>query len=252
MPARGAPALPIECKGSDAMWVVEPVLPVKLGRGAVHFAQGMRAGRWLFANGLMAQDFKTGVPESVLASAMPLHASAPAEREAALIFDHLDNVLAAAGASRDNIVRVDQFFTDITPIASYQGMRRRRLGAAVPASTSMVMAALPLHNARMLVDALAVIPSPDFQPLTIAKPSVVSVSGPSPSVAVGDFVFISGQLATADPGAAIRDGLPEEACVPATAFWGGQAIQVETEYVLRKRIGPALERAGSSFKNVVK
>lgn len=234
------------------MWVVEPVLPVKLGRGAVHFAQGMRAGRWLFANGLMAQDFKTGVPESVLASAMPLHASAPAEREAALIFDHLDNVLAAAGASRDNIVRVDQFFTDITPIASYQGMRRRRLGAAVPASTSMVMAALPLHNASMLVDALAVIPSPDFQPRTIAKPSVVSVSGPSPSVAVGDFVFISGQLATADPGAAIRDGLPEEACVPATAFWGGQAIQVETEYVLRKRIGPALERAGSSFKNVVK
>ena len=69
------------------------------------------------------------MPESVLAPAMPLYDSAPAEREAALIFDHLDNVLAAAGTARDNIVRVDQFFTGIAPIAAYQATRRRRLGA---------------------------------------------------------------------------------------------------------------------------
>ena len=114
------------------------------------------------------------------------------------------------------------------------------------------MQALPLAGASMSLAALAVIPAKDFAPRAVEKPSVVSVSGPSPAVAVGDFVFISGQLATADPGAALRDGLPEEACVPSTAFWGGQPIRVETEYVLRKRVLPALERAGSSFKNVVK
>ena len=116
----------------------------------------------------------------------------------------------------------------------------------------MVMQALPLSGASVLVDALAVIPTADFQPRAVAKPSVVPVTGPSPSVAVGDFVFISGQLATADPGAVLRDGLPEEACVPATAFWGGQPIRLEAEYVLRKRVLPVLEQAGSSFRNIVK
>jgi enamine deaminase RidA (YjgF/YER057c/UK114 family) len=248
----GGPSLLMRTRTSEAAGVVQPVLPVKLGPGAVHYAQGVRAGRWLFATGLMAQDFKTGVPESVTAPAFPLFDASPAQREAAMIFDHLDKVLAAGGTSCENIIRIDQFFTNIAAIAPYQATRRKRLGAITPASTSMVMEALPLLNATMLVDALAVIPAPDFQPRAVVKPDVIPVSGPSPSVIVGDFVFVSGQLATADPGAATRDGLPQEACVPATAYWGGQAIQAETNYVLRRRISPALERAGSSVKNVVK
>ena len=35
----------------------EPLLPVELGPGKVKFAQGMKAGRWVFATGVMAQDF---------------------------------------------------------------------------------------------------------------------------------------------------------------------------------------------------
>ena len=238
-------------RGNEAV-AVQPVLPVKLGAGGLHYAQGVRAGRWLFVSGLLAQDFTTGIAESVAASAHPHFVASPAQREAGLIFDHLDQVLAAGGATRDNIVRVDQFFTGVGAIAPYQATRRQRLGTIAPASTSMIMDALPLGHATMQVDALAVIPSADFAPRAVAPPSVASVSGPSPSVAVGDFVFISGQLATADAGAATRDGLAAEACVPATAFWGGQPIAVETDYVLRRRITPALERAGSSAKNIVK
>ncbi len=32
----------------------EPLLPVELGPGKVKFAQGMKAGRWVFATGVMA------------------------------------------------------------------------------------------------------------------------------------------------------------------------------------------------------
>lgn len=231
---------------------VQPVLPIGLGPGAVHFAQGARAGRWLFATGLLAQDFKTGIPKIVTDPVIAPLGVSPGEREASIVFDHLERILAAGGTSRDNIVRLDQFFTSVSAVAHYQRTRRKRLGAVAPASTSMVMQGLPLANASMQLDALAVIPTADFQPRAVAQPEVISVSGPSPSIAVGDFVFISGQLATADPGAKTRDGLPEEACVPPTAFWGGQPIQAETEYVLRRRISPALERAGSSAKNVVK
>lgn len=239
--------MPYKSEGAGA---VEPVLPVKLGPGTVSFAQGVRAGRWLFATGLLAQDFKTGISKTVT---VPVLAGAPpAQREATIIFDHLENVLTTGGTSRDNIVRLDQFFTSVASIAPYQATRRNHLGGVAPASTSVVMDALPFADASIQIDALAVIPGPEFQPRAVAKPDIVSISGPSPSVVVGDFVFISGQLATADPGVKTRDGLPEEACVPTTAFWGGVPIKVETEYVLHRRVSPALERAGSSIRNVVK
>ena len=49
----------------------EPLLPVELGLGKIKFAQGMKAGRWVFANGLMAQDFVNGIAPDVLAPRAP-------------------------------------------------------------------------------------------------------------------------------------------------------------------------------------
>ena len=51
---------------ADTPRLVEPILPVKLGRGNVHFAQGVKAGRWVFASGLMGQDFVHGVAPDVV------------------------------------------------------------------------------------------------------------------------------------------------------------------------------------------
>src|SRR3954466_5939311 len=49
----------------------EPLIPVELGAGRIKFAQGMKAGRWVFANGLMAQDFVHGIAPDVLAARLP-------------------------------------------------------------------------------------------------------------------------------------------------------------------------------------
>ena len=78
----------------------EPLLPVELGPGKVKFAQGMKAGRWVFATGVMAQDFKSGIAPDVLAEHAP-HAGLPKrEKEALRIFENLDAVLRAAGTDR--------------------------------------------------------------------------------------------------------------------------------------------------------
>src|SRR5580692_12361183 len=77
---------------------VEPLLPVELGPGKIKFAQGVKAGRWVFATGLMAQDFVHGIAPDVLAERAP-HAGLPKrEKEALRIFENLDAVLRAAGA----------------------------------------------------------------------------------------------------------------------------------------------------------
>ena len=91
----------------------EPLLPVELGAGKVKFAQGIKAGRWVFATGVMAQDFKNGIAPDVLAEDAP-HAGLPKrEKEALRIWENIDAVLRAAGTDRNNLVRTDQYYATV-------------------------------------------------------------------------------------------------------------------------------------------
>ena len=94
---------------------VEPLLPVELGAGKVKFAQGIKAGRWVFATGVMAQDFKNGIAPDVLSQRAP-HAGLPKrEKEALRIWENIDAVLRAAGTDRTNLVRTDQYYATVRP-----------------------------------------------------------------------------------------------------------------------------------------
>ena len=66
----------------------EALLPVELGPGKVKFAQGMKAGRWVFATGLMAQDFKNGIAPDVLSERMPHGGLPKREKEALRIYEN--------------------------------------------------------------------------------------------------------------------------------------------------------------------
>ena len=139
---------------------VEPLLPVELGAGKIKFAQGMKAGRWVFATGLMAQDFVNGIAPDVLAERAP-HAGLPKrEKEALRIFENLDAVLRAAGTDRSNLVRTDQYYTTVKAVPPYQQVRREFLDGRIPPSTSIAQQALLLPGADMNIQAMAAIPEP--------------------------------------------------------------------------------------------
>jgi enamine deaminase RidA (YjgF/YER057c/UK114 family) len=72
-------------------------------------------------------------------------------------------------------------------------------------------------------------------------------SGFVPAVTSGDFVFIAGQMARAASG----DPDPR-AHVPPHSLWGGYEIRRQTEYLVREKLGPALQAAGASFAGAVK
>ena len=149
-------------KGTTRM--AEPLLPVELGSGKVRFAQGMKAGRWVFATGLMAQDFKNGIAAEVLAPRAP-HAGLPKrEKEAARIFANLDAVLHAAGTERANLVRTDQYYTTVEAVPPYQYVRREFLQGRIPPSTSITQKRLLLPAADMNVQAVAVVAQPGSPP----------------------------------------------------------------------------------------
>jgi enamine deaminase RidA (YjgF/YER057c/UK114 family) len=76
---------------------------------------------------------------------------------------------------------------------------------------------------------------------------VPGTSGYAPCVRVGDLVFIAGQLARDASGE-----LAAEAQVPPGQLWNGTRIRLETGYLVRHRLMPALAAAGSSLDLVLK
>src|ERR1700761_3101665 len=137
---------------------IETLLPVELGAGKIKFAQGIKAGRWVFATGLLAQDFVNGMAPDVLAERAP-HAGLPKrEKEALRIFEHLDAILRAAGTDPRHLVRTDQYYTTVKAVPPYQEVRRAFLKGRIPPSTSIAQQGLLLPGADMTIQAMAVIP----------------------------------------------------------------------------------------------
>src|ERR1700761_9171654 len=147
---------------STAACAVEPLLPVELGAGRIKFAQGIKAGRWVFASGLMAQDFVNGIAPDVLAERAP-HAGAPKrEKEALRIFENIDAVLRAAGTDRDNLLRTDQYYTTVKAVPPYQQTRREFLKGRIPPSTSIAQQRFLLLGADMNIQAMAAVSGAGF------------------------------------------------------------------------------------------
>jgi enamine deaminase RidA (YjgF/YER057c/UK114 family) len=237
---------------SDAP-TVQPLLPVELGPGKVRFAQGVRAGRWVFASGLMAQDFKNGIAPDVLAERVP-HAGLPKrEKEAARIFENLDAVLRKGGTEPANLVRTDQYYTSVKAVPPYQQVRREVLAGRIPPSTSIAQQGLLLPGADMTIQAMAVVPEKGFEIEYLRHERLQGrpTSGYPAALTVGDFIFLPGITSMAVGDEPRRGGVAAAALMPDGAQWGGQPIKLETDFIVGKRMAQSLALAGASLADVV-
>lgn len=231
----------------------EALLPVELGPGKVRFAQGIRAGRWVFATGLMAQDFARGIASDVLAERMP-HAGRPKrEKEAARIFENLDAVLRAAGTDRTQLVRTDQYYTTVKAVPPYQQARREVLAGRIPPSTSIAQQRLLLPGADMNIQAMGIIPKQGFAVEHLRHEHLKGrpTSGYSPALTAGDFIFIPGITSLAVGDEPRRNGVAAEALMTEGTQWAGQPIKLETEFIITKRMVQSLALAGAKLEDVI-
>jgi enamine deaminase RidA (YjgF/YER057c/UK114 family) len=237
----------------NAAAAVQPLLPVELGPGKIKFAQGIKAGRWVFATGVMAQDFKSGIAPEVLAENAPHSGTPKREKEALRIFENIDAVLTAAGTDRSNLVRTDQYYTTVKAVPPYQQVRREFLRGRIPPSTSIAQQKLLLPGADMNIQALGVIPQKDFE-VTHHKHEALAgrpTSGYSPAVTVGDFIFIPGITSLAVGNESRRNGVASAALMTEGAQWAGQPIKLETEFIIKERMAQSLALAGAGLEDVV-
>ncbi len=230
---------------------VKHIAPVRIGQTDILYAQGVRAGPWLFFTGHEATDFEKGIaPEVAGKPGLPLGGAPRYRREGDFLYNRFSKLITAEGGNLRHIVRVDQYYPHADCVNAYQRARKILLGDYVPPSTSVLMEELLVEGANMDVSMLAVLPGVVDEPKA-ARAEGVPVpqhSGFIASLAWGDYVFVAGQM----PNNEAMTGLAPKAYRPPNALWNGTDIRLQTEFLITDRLKPGLEAGGSSIKNAIK
>lgn len=216
--------------------------------GVVH-TPFVRAGKWVFGTGLRATLPDGRSDPRVLRPGRPLGVPPQAQREATAIFETIAAHLQQAGSAMDRVARLDQYYPDARNVDPYHVARKKALAGQVAPSTSVIVDRLLNVDASMDVQVLAATQASGYEVQKAAAGglNVPATSGYAPHVRVGDMVFVAGQLARDASG-----NLAAEAQVPEGQLWNGTRIQLETDYLVQKRLVPALAAAGSDLSLVLK
>jgi reactive intermediate/imine deaminase len=110
-----------------------------------HYTDAVRAGDLLFVSGCVPVDGEGNlVPGDIVAQTRK-------------VFANIGAVLAAAGASFADIVKVTVFLLDVDDRVAVNGVRQEVFGDARPASTLVEVSRLAVPGARIEVEAVALV-----------------------------------------------------------------------------------------------
>ena len=112
-----------------------------------HYTDAVRAGDLLFVSGIVPVDGDgrlVGGDDVV--------------EQARQVFRNLGDILAAAGAGFDDVVKVTLFLTEIDERPLINPVRQEVFGETRPASTLVEVSRLAVPGARLEVEAVAVLP----------------------------------------------------------------------------------------------
>ena len=113
-----------------------------------HFTDAVQAGDLLFVSGVVPVD-----------EGRELVGADDVVAQAHAVFANMRDVLAAAGCTFADVVKVTVFLTDIDDRPLVNPVRQEAFGSSRPASTLVEVSALVIPDARIEVDAVALIPS---------------------------------------------------------------------------------------------
>jgi enamine deaminase RidA (YjgF/YER057c/UK114 family) len=217
----------------------------------IAYAYAVKAGQWIFLTGHEAFDFATGLaPEVEGPAGFPAYGAPRLRREAEYILQRMRGALAEFGSDFRHSVRVDQYYPLFEAVRAYQLARHGEFGDYIPPSTSVLMERLFNARSSISMSMLAVAPHQDY---AIAKlyPKEVPVPVGSffvPAITCNDFVFVAGQMASDENALDPAVRLPS-----ALRNWGGpNAVRRQTEFIIKKRLAPALAAGGSSWAQALK
>jgi enamine deaminase RidA (YjgF/YER057c/UK114 family) len=241
------------------------------------WSNGVAAGDWVFGSAAMATDWRSGL----LPAARPQNAERwlrePLELESELILDAVEAVVTAAGGDvRHDLIRLWQWIAADYPSDQEYARSRsfwpahpsgtpyaqafgRRVGDRLRASTGIGVRQLPVPDALMAVDFMAVAPGTGSRKVEVELPPEIPMPkiGYSPATRYGDWVFLAGFGATDFAGDWMSERHMGEPSMVAPAarvnpyIWLGSEIEAQTRYTLSV-LQQIAEAAGSSLSQCVK
>ncbi len=112
-----------------------------------HYADAVRADDLLFISGVIAVDADGNIvaPDDVV-------------EQTRQVFRNMGNVLEAVGCSFADVVKVTVFLTDVDDRPKINPVRQEVFGDTRPASTLVEVSALAFPDAKVEIEAIAVIP----------------------------------------------------------------------------------------------
>ena len=218
-----------------------PLLPYE--RNGVTFAGGVRAPSWVFATGVLPTQFGS--------DKRPLSGEPRWTTQFRSLFARGAEVLAAGGSDLAHTVRCDQFVRDWRSVPFFHEVRRQACGKHIAPSTTVLEEAMPLPEAGITMNLVArPADGPALEPVFPDGLDVPATSSFVPVMKSGGFVFVAGFMAACKPGD--LGGIAPEAKVPEGHLWKGNRIQLELDYLVKRKLKVALEGAGSSLERMVK
>jgi 2-iminobutanoate/2-iminopropanoate deaminase/2-aminomuconate deaminase len=106
----------------------------------------------LFLSGVIAE------PDGFRSDGTPIP-PASIEAEAESVLQQLETLLAEAGATFKDVVRIQKFLTDLDEHGEVVAVMRRYFGTDWPTSTTVEVPRLVYRGFRLEIDAIAVIPA---------------------------------------------------------------------------------------------
>lgn len=218
-------------------------LSVNRSEASIPLAGGVRAGHWVFVSGLLPRDLGN--------AARPRSGEAPWLTQARSVWQGASEILKSGSSDVSRIVRCDQFFEDWRAVPFFHQARRAACGNYIAPSTSILQPETIVPGATMMTDMIAVASDgPKIEPIFPKGLDTPSTSSFVPVVKAGNLVFVAGFLAAHGEGD--LGGVAPEAKVREGHLWKGNRIQLETRYIIREKLIPALAGAGLGMKDVVK
>ena len=127
---------------------LEAVNPDSLPEPPEPYSYAIRSGDTLYLAGQVALGHNNEVVGSTVTE------------QAEQVWSNIEAVLAAAGGSLHDVVKITYYMQDIRELAEEMPIRRRIFaGRPLPAVTAVQAAALGLPGLKMEVDVIAVVPS---------------------------------------------------------------------------------------------
>lgn len=159
----------------------------------------IRAGNFVFCSGFPATDFRTGLAVGK-AKGFPNYGST-AEMQASYVFDRLDRVLAQAGTSVEQTVETQLYEPNLLDFNDTDKVWGARMPIP-PTRSSIGIKGLVVPGATFVPNLTVLVPDDAHQKRESRKglnwhPDSRKVNY-SPTIAVGDWRFFSGQVASAD------------------------------------------------------